>query len=80
MERTVNAPMWLPSTWQDKLPDSKIVGWNESWVVWQWKIGRFVPFPDKPYNAHPVAKSKITGSGTYDLTAAEATELTGIPL
>ena len=64
--------------YEDQLPEgATVVGWNEKWVVWKDFVG-FIP--ERPYTAHPVKNGRISGSGDHALTAAEATELTGIPL
>lgn len=64
--------------YEDQLPEgATVVGWNEDYVVW--KEARPV-FHWSPFNVHSVIREKISGSGTYGLTAAEATTLTGIPL
>ena len=63
--------------YEDHLPEgATVVGWNEKWVVWK---PQQHPFPGRTYIAHPVERGGL-GSGHFDLTASEATELTGIPL
>lgn len=45
-------------------PGRTLVAWTPDYVVWK---SEWAPFPERPYNVHPLKNGRVSGSGSYDL-------------